>query len=121
MRAKEFVSESTGKFPDEFLKPAAGIKRYDGLDNSSPYMMWRFLVAAAGFPDGEHTKDMDKKGPIGQKMATLAYTDVDAQILDATASFLGAKGTELSSQDSTEPDYVNKVSTAKPFAGYKRR
>lgn len=121
MRAREFVAEDAGKFHDEFLKPATGIKRYDGLDNSNPYMMWRFLVAAAGQPGGEHSGKMDRVGPTGTQMATLAYTDADAAILDATAKFMGTTGTELSSQESSEPDFVNKTSNAKPFKGYKRR
>ena len=51
MRAREFVAEDAhSKFHDDQLGPMPGMKRYDGLDNSNPYAMWRFIVAVAGQP-----------------------------------------------------------------------
>ena len=122
MRAKEFIAEAHSKFPEEQSGPMTGMKRYDGLDNSNPYAMWRFLVAAAGQPlDKENGHPMAQEGPTGQKMSTLAYTKADQAILDATARALGEQGTELSSMASTEPGYVNKTSPVKGFVGYKRK
>ena len=77
MRANEFISEGKDaheKFTDEQLGPMAGAERYDGLDNSNPYAMWRFIVAAAGQggKDNPHPP-LAKLGPIGQKLSTLAY------------------------------------------------
>ena len=119
MRAKEFILEAHSKFPEEQLGPMTGMKRYDKLDNSNPYQMWRFLVAVAGQPDA--TYPMSKESPTGQKMTSLAYSQADADILDATARSMGETGTEISDQASTEPTYTNKKSPVVAFKGYKRR
>ena len=50
----------------------------------------------------------------------MAYSKADADILDATAKKMGETGTEISSQDSTEPSYVNKTSPVRGFKGYPR-
>ncbi len=122
MRAQEFISEdSHSKFRNDQLGPMTGMMRYDGLDNSSPYKMWRFMVMAAGQPlDNENGYSMSKDGPIGQKMSTLAYSKADADILAATAKALGEPGTILSSQESTEPTDTHKTSPVKAFKGYAR-
>jgi hypothetical protein len=112
------LSESHAQFPDEHSKPMPGIKRYDGLDNSNPYKMWRFMVATAGHPDAEYP--MSKESPTGQKMASLAYTQADQDILDSTSKAMGETGKELSNMDSTEPDLVNKISPVRSFEGYPR-
>jgi hypothetical protein len=99
------------------------MKRYDGLDNSNPYNMWRFIVAVAGQPKKDEfdpTPPLSKGGPIGQKMSTLAYSKADAEILNATARAMGEVGTEISSQESTEPTDTHKVSPVKGFKGYAR-
>jgi hypothetical protein len=122
MRANEFIAEAHSTFPEEHSGPMTGMKRYDKLDNSNPYQMWRFLVAVAGQPlDKENGHPMSKEGPTGQKMTTLAYSKADADILDATSRALGEPGTELSSQESTEPSFVNKKSPVSGFRGYKRK
>lgn len=113
----ESLNEEHSKFSDEQLGPMTGMKRYDGLDNSNPYAMWRFIVAAAGHP-GE--SDMSTEGPTGSKMVSLAYTQADADILDATAKKMGETGTVISDMASTEPASVNKLSPVIGFKGYTR-
>jgi len=122
MRAKEFIAEAHEKFSDEQLMPMAGAERYDGLDNSNPYAMWRFIVAAAGCggKDNPHPP-LAKLGPIGQKLSTLAYSQGDADILNATAKAMGEKSTPISTIKSEEPSTVHKTSPVKGFAGYKRK
>ena len=124
MRAREFVAEDAhSKFHDDQLGPMPGMKRYDGLDNSNPYAMWRFIVAVAGQPKKDEfdaTDTLSKTGPIGQKMSTMAYSQADAEILDATARAMGETGTVISSQESTEPATTNKTSPVKGFKGYPR-
>jgi len=123
MRAREFVTEAQSKFHDYQLGPMTGLKRYPGIDNSNPYHMWRFLVAAAGMPksdDIDPTPPLTKDGPLGQKLSTLSYTDADAAILDATAKMFGEEGVEVSTQESTEPVDTNKSSPIKGFKGYAR-
>ena len=121
MRATEFITEAHSTFPEEHSGPMTGIKRYDKLDNSNPYMMWRFLVAAAGQPLDKDGHPMSKESPTGQKMTSLAYSKADEAILDATSRAMGEPGTELSSMESTEPSFVNKVSPLAGFKGYKRK
>ena len=121
MRAKDFISEAHSKFPEEHTGPMTGMKRYDKLDNSNPYMMWRFMVAAAGQPLDKNGHPMSKESPTGQKMTSLAYTQADADILDATARAMGETSTEISDQSSTEPSFTNKVSPITGFKGYKRK
>jgi hypothetical protein len=122
VRAREFISEAHEKFSDEQLGPMPGAERYDGLDNSNPYAMWRFIVAAAGMggKDNPHPP-LNPLGPIGQKLSTLAYSTADADILNATAKAMGEKGTRISTQASEEPTTTNKTSPVKGFKGYRRK
>lgn len=113
----EPLNEAHSIFPEEHSGPMTGMKRYDGLDNSNPYAMWRFIVAAAGHPGDSH---MSKEGPTGSKMVSLAYTQADQDILDATASAMGETGTVISDMASTEPSFVNKTSPVTGFKGYPR-
>jgi hypothetical protein len=121
VRAKEFILEVHEKFHDEQLGPLPGMKRYDGLDNSNPYAMWRFMVAAAGQGGDDSQEPFPALGPIGQKMSTLAYSKADQEILDKTAKVMGEVGTVISTSDSTEPTSIHKVSPVKGFVGYKRK
>jgi hypothetical protein len=88
------------------LEPSAisalpGARRWDDLDNSSPYHAFRFGIALAGAPDIHMPLD----GAIGQKMMTIAYTDADRKILDAAGKSLGFSGSRLSADISHElPD-----------------
>lgn len=113
----ETLNEQHSKFSDEQLGPMTGMKRYDGLDNSNPYAMWRFIVAAAGHPDNT---DMSTEGPTGSKMVSLAYTKADQDILDSTAKRMGEVGTVISDMASTEPAGINKTSPVIGFKGYAR-
>ena len=117
---KRPIVEAHSKFPEEHHMPMTGMQRYDGLDNSNPYMMWRFLVAAAGHPKQEGDTHLSLESPIGNRMASLAYTDADAEILRATAAAMGEKGTTISTQDSSEPEYIYKTSPVVGFKGYPR-
>ena len=114
----ETLTEEHSKFPEEHAGPMTGIKRYDGLDNSNPYKMWRFMVAAAGHPDAEYPMSSDS--PTGQKMVSLAYTKAEQEILDATAQAMGEVGTELSDMESVEPSFINTKSPVAGFKGYTR-
>lgn len=112
------IAESHSTFPEEQSGPMRSMMRYDGLDNSNPYHMWRFLVAVAGHPDP--VGDLSIEAPVGNKMASIAYTDVDGEILRSGAASMGEVGTEISSQDSHEPSFVQKNSPVTAFKGYPR-
>ena len=119
MKIKDIITEEHSKFRPDQIGPMPGMRRYDNLDNSNPYHMWRFIVAAAGQP-ADQASSLAKEGPTGQKMVTLAYSKADAEILAATAKAMGEPSTEMSSQESTEPVTTNKVSPVKGFKGYPR-
>ena len=116
MRAQEFVRESIEKFAQDELRAMPGMQKFNALDNSNPYLMWRFMVAAAGEPEFK----MDKQGPTGQKFVTVAYSDADAEIINATAKTLGVKGTHISTRSSTEGPGTGIASPVKAFKGYPR-
>ena len=115
MRAREFVTEDQSRFHDYQLGPMTGMKKYPGIDNSNPYHMWRFIVAAAGQGHNpndttEPARDLELDGPIGQKLNTITYSSADKEILDATATSLGLEVQEISTQPSEEPKFVQNTS-----------
>jgi len=117
MRAREFVAESANEklTPDE-RTAIPDMEKFDTLDNSNPYGMWRFLVAAAGEPEFK----MSRASPTNQKFVTVAYTQADANIINATAKTLGVKGTHITTRSSTEGPGAGIVSPIKGFKGYPR-
>ena len=100
MRAYEFLPES--KMRAGAVKGIPLMRKHKSLDNSSPYMPWRFAVALAGLPEFE----MDREGPTGQKLVTVAYTDADADIISAAERLMGADGDDITSPGSHETDTV---------------
>ena len=117
MRAREFIVEETIEklTPDE-RTAIPGMEKFNSLDNSNPYKMWRFLVAAAGEPDFK----MADESPTNQKFVTVAYTQADADIINATAKTLGVKGTRITTRSSTEGPGTGIASPVKAFKGYPR-
>lgn len=102
---------SKGLHPD-VVNALPGSEMWPELDNSSGYLAYRFGVQLAGMPGDS---PMEKAGPTGLKMVTIAYSEADKAILDATAKHLGTKSIQLSPNASTEGDGVDKVSPiAKP-------
>jgi hypothetical protein len=120
MRAKEFISESTKDFSPEQKAAIPGMQKIPELDNSNPYHMWRFIVAAGALDGKGNGNKLDLDGPLGQKLNTMTYSKEDGEIINATARALGLKVDQVSSQESTEPDYIQKVSPVKGFKGYPR-
>jgi len=75
------------------------------------YDMYRFGVDMAGSPDGE----MNRTSATANQLTTLAYTDVDAEIINRSKKNMGLKGKTLTSKDSQELADTNKTSpVAKP-------
>jgi hypothetical protein len=123
MRANEFIVEGPSKKATKEKLPVSassalpGAERWDQLDNSSPYHAYRFGVALAGNPD----HPMNLEGPTGQKTVTIAYSQGDADIINATAKNLGFSSNQLTPGGSIEPADTDKVSPMRAFQGYKRR
>lgn len=91
---------------------------YDYLDNNNhPYMAYRFGIALAVAPKTH----MYPEGPIGSRFTTIAYTDADNEIIDVAKKMIGVKSTALTSNDSTEMDFVNTQSPVKPKGPVKRK
>ena len=114
MRASEFIKES--KLRKGAVAAVPSMRVHPGLDNSSPYAPGRFGIALAGSPDF----DMDKEGPTGQKLVTIAYTDADAEIIKKTEKFMGSKGSNVTTAGSQELNFVNKVSPVSTWNSKKK-
>jgi hypothetical protein len=109
MKINEIISEGKLRKAAELALP--NLRKYDNLDNSSPYHAYRFGIALAGAP----AMGTDKDGPIGQKMVTIGYTEADDDITQAAAKLIGATSTQISTNGSKELPWVNKESpVAKP-------
>jgi len=121
MRAREFIRESSSKFGADQLDAMPGMEVLPGLDNSNPYHMWRFIVAAGALDGKGNGYKMSKDGPLGQKLNTISYTPEDAAIINATAKALGLKVNEVSDKESHEPADTDAISPIVGFKGYKRR
>ena len=120
MRAKEFVSESKKDFAPDQLDAMPGMEVLPQLDNSNPYHMWRFIVAAGALDGKGNGYKMAKDGPLGQKLNTISYTPEDAAIINATAKSLGLDVKEVSDKKSHEPPDTQSKSPIKGFKGYPR-
>jgi len=119
MRAREFVTEGE-KFHKDHLAAIPGMQMLPGLDNSNPYHMWRFIVAAGAHDGKGNGYSLAKDGPIGQKLNTITYSKEDGDIIRDTAKSMGLKIDQVSDQASHEPEGTNKTSPVKGFKGYKR-
>ena len=83
----------------------------------SPYTQWRFGIAMAGAPH----YPTPPAGAFAGDPLLATYTDVDLEIINAAAKSVGAgEVKQLTNNRSHEPDYVNKDSPVRGFAGYPR-
>lgn len=116
MKINEIISEAKDYSGSKSMQPdhvsaIPGAEVWPELDNSSGYLAYRFGVQLAGMP-GNPMSDIE--GPTGLKMVTIAYSDGDRAILDATAKHLKTKGYQLSPSASEEANTVDKFSPIKP-------
>ena len=100
-------NQSSGKLHKDHESAIVGMQTFPEMP-SWYYDMYRFGVHMAGSPGNQN---MAPRGPLGNQFTTLAYTDADQQIIDKSKKEMGIKGKTLTSRDSKEPDYINKVST----------
>lgn len=102
MRISELI-ESNTKWPEDSKMALPNAQRWPGLDNSSPYPAYRFGVALAGAPQ----YDMAKKGPVGQNLMTIGYTDADREILAKAGQMMGQSGEDITTDGSAETSDTN--------------
>ena len=103
----------SGNMHDHYQSAIKSMETY--TDNNSYYTMYRFGVDMAGGPKKDHR--YDPVSPVGNQMATVAYTDADQSIIDSSKKNLGLKSKRLTSKDSSETPNTNKLS---PVAKIKR-
>ena len=132
MRAKEFISVAKfGTAADIHANPKKLAKSHysaikgaismpdisQNKQSGSPYMQWRFGIAMAGAPD----YPTPPAGAFAGDPLLATYTDVDLEIINAAAKFVGAGAVnKLTDNRSTEADYVHKTSPVIGFKGYGR-
>lgn len=97
---------------DHYQAAIKGMETY--TDNNSYYTMYRFGVDMAGSPADQ---DFTPASPVGNQMATVAYTDAEQQIIDKSKKNLGLKSKKLTSKDSSEQPNTH---TSSPVAKIKR-
>lgn len=118
MRAREFVLEDVNTMRGKETATGAdhvipGARIWPELDNSSPYMAYRYGIALAGAPHN----GMPKKGPVKQNMVTLGYTEEDDAIAVAAGKIMGVKSRQLTPKGSTE---MSDTGTTSPVAKKKK-
>ena len=115
MKINEVITEDRLRKDSRYALP--NMRIHPQLDNSSPYMAYRFGVALAGAP----VQGTDKSGPTGQKLLTIGYTEADDDIVQAAEKMMGIKSVEITSKQSKEVPLVNTRSPIQPKGPIKRK
>ena len=102
MKAKEFISEKM--MPPRYANPLSHAKRYPDYPSSSPYKIYRFSTQMA-----DHTTNQTY-GAAANLGVTVAYSDADEEIIQATEKRLGTRSERLSTDKSHEMPDTNKKS-----------
>lgn len=113
MRIWDLLTESDTAWREDSKAALPNAQRWPGLDNSSPYPAYRFGVALAGAPNYK----TNKKGPVGQNLMTLGYTDADREILRIAGEMMGEKGEDIGGDESKEMPDVNSASPVPQNSG----
>lgn len=128
MRAREFISESTGSILPEVQRtlPAAWV--IDALQNNDFYMQYRFGVALAGAKgkkqrEKDNVPEYDGKTTWGENEVVVSYAGAAAleeYLKDALGELgLPASAAKLvTTKKSEEPADTKKNSPIKAFKGY---
>lgn len=124
MRAKEFITESTGHLlPDQAdALPATYV--IPELPNQDPYLQYRFGVAIAGAKGkAQREKDgvssMNSTSAFGENEIVVSYGHDAGEYIDDALKTMGMRGKKrVSSPTSIETADVTKNSPLKGFKGY---
>jgi len=98
---------------DNFNAAIKGMQTYPG--GHSYYDMYRFGVSMAG--NSQDGNGFSASGPVGNQLATLAYTDAEQAIINKSAKTMKMPGKQLTSKDSIEPTETH---TSSPVAKIKK-
>jgi hypothetical protein len=110
---KETRKGKSGKVHDYYRSSVKGLETY--TDNNSYYTMYRFGVDMARGTQEQHP--YDPKSPIGNQLATVAYTDEEQKIIDNSKKNIGLKSKKLTSKNSVEQ---SDTYTPSPVANIKK-
>ena len=128
MRASEFITEQKN-LPPESKDPMRDTYILPGLSAADPYKSYRFGVAMARARSEYRKDDVNPFMPewsaetaFGEHAIVAGFNNGVAEIIDAALAMTDTPGGKsmVSTPDSSEPNFVDKVSPVKAFAGYPR-
>lgn len=129
MRAKEFITETTGSILPDVQRTLPATFVIPDLKNNDFYMQYRFGVALAGAKGKEQRKkdnvpEYARETTWGENEIVVSYVGRQPleQYIDDALADLGMKGAQklISTSKSEEPLSIGKQSLLKPFKGYKK-
>ena len=128
MRATEFITEDKN-LPTETKQPMKYTYTLPGLSAADPYRSYRFGVAMARARSEWRKDDVNPFMPewsaetaFGEHGVVAGFNSGIAEIIDAALKMTDTPGGKqlVSTPESDEPPFVDKISPVKPFAGYPR-
>lgn len=128
MRAREFIVEQR-ELPDESKEPMRWTYTLPGLGSSDPYSTYRMGVALARARSEYRKDDVNPYMPewsaetaFGEHAVVAGFNSGIEKIIDAALAMTDTPGGKrlVSTPDSAEPDFVEKASPVRAFAGYPR-
>ena len=128
MRAREFIVEQQDLAPEQ-AAPMRQTYIIPGLSASNPYNNYRFGVAMARARSdyrkddvNPYMPDWSKETPFGEHGVVVGMNAGIQPVIDAALRMTDTKGGKklVSTPESDEPDFVEKISPIKAFKGYPR-
>ena len=129
MRAREFLREQAAMLPPEQADPMRWTYVIPGLSAADPYRNYRFGVALARARSDAGIDDITNNIPawhtetaFGEHGVVNGMDSNVADIIDQALAMTATAGGKhlVSSGPSEEPNFIDKTSPVKAFAGYPR-
>ena len=129
MRAREFLREQAATLPPEQADPMRYTYVIPGLSAADPYRSYRFGVALARARSDAGTDGITDAIPAWHSATAFSEYGVIAGmapsvagVIDQALAMTNTPGGKkmVSTPASTEPNFVDKISPVKAFAGYPR-
>ena len=130
MRAREFITEQAAQLPDAIADPMRYTYVLPGVNGSDPYGSYRLSVAMArARSDAGQQDDINpfmvpwsSETAFGEHAVVAGMDEQVIPIIDQALKMTGTPGGKrmISTANSEEPSFVDKVSPVKAFRGYPR-
>lgn len=130
MRAREFITEQAAHLPAEMAEPMRYTYVLPGVNGSDPYGSYRLSVAMArarsdaGAQDGVNAfmEPWTSETAFGEHAVVAGMDEQVIPIIDQALKMTDTPGGKkmVSTAQSKEPTFVEKVSPVKSFKGYPR-